>query len=510
MNIIDKAVAIVSPKKGLERIRARAQLKSIDEYMNYGKHGGSKSKTSMLGWFTRSNGPEEDINKNLDTLRERSRDLYMGNPVANGIIKKYRNSVVGHGLVPRPHLDHEMLGINADKAKVIEKNIKKAWEQWAQSTNCDSMRMHDFYNLQGLACLSWIMNGDVFVIPQYRTRLGSPTKLCIQILEGDQVTNTFASYKKDRDIKKGVELNKKGEVVAYHILDKHPGDGLGLGKSKRIKAFNSLGKRNIYHIFEPERPGQRRGVPLLAPVLESLKQLTRYSEAELQAAVISGMYGVFLKQSEASEPFDITGVGQVEEKEFREHTDKIELGNGMVSVLKPGEEITDNKPGRPNANYKLFVDSIYEEIGAGVGITKEVMLGHFTSSYSAARASLEEAWRRFLSVREMLVRYMCQPIYDEFLLEQVALGKIELPGFMESEDKRRAYSRAIWIGANKINLDPWKEIKAQQVALELNVTNREIISQQNGHEWNEVIIQKQREDKLIGKAENEIGGGESA
>ncbi len=45
-----------------------------------------------------------------------------------------------------------------------------------------------------------------------------------------------------------------------------------------------------------ERPGQRRGVPVLAPVIEALKQLGRYTDAELVAAVVSGLFTVFVKQ----------------------------------------------------------------------------------------------------------------------------------------------------------------------------------------------------------------------
>ena len=39
------------------------------------------------------------------------------------------------------------------------------------------------------------------------------------------------------------------------------------------------------------RPGLTHGVPYLAPVIESLKQLDRYTEAEVMAAVVSAMFG---------------------------------------------------------------------------------------------------------------------------------------------------------------------------------------------------------------------------
>ena len=55
------------------------------------------------------------------------------------------------------------------------------------------------------------------------------------------------------------------------------------------------GRRNAIHLFERRRPGQSRGVPYLAPVIETLKQLDRYTEAEIAAAVVAGLFAVFVK-----------------------------------------------------------------------------------------------------------------------------------------------------------------------------------------------------------------------
>ena len=52
----------------------------------------------------------------------------------------------------------------------------------------------------------------------------------------------------------------------------------------RVEARGELtGRRNIVHVITRERAGQLRGVPVLAPVLEALKQLGRYTEAEITA-----------------------------------------------------------------------------------------------------------------------------------------------------------------------------------------------------------------------------------
>lgn len=95
-----------------------------------------------------------------------------------------------------------------------------------------------------------------------------------------------------------MEVDKSGEVVAYHIADHHPLSYAYADISwQRVEAFGkTTGRRNVLHLMNRERIGQRRGVPFLAPVVESLKQLGRYTDAELVAAVVSGMFTVFIER----------------------------------------------------------------------------------------------------------------------------------------------------------------------------------------------------------------------
>ena len=109
---LDKAIAFVSPEKGLRRAAARKTLNIMNS--GYGNYGASTSKKSTVGWLYGGGSAREDIEDNLDVLRQRSRDLYMGVPLATGAVKTMRTNVVGRGLKLKPTIDREALGLAAE------------------------------------------------------------------------------------------------------------------------------------------------------------------------------------------------------------------------------------------------------------------------------------------------------------------------------------------------------------------------------------------------------------
>ena len=104
-----------SPAKSTGKQRARIA--------NYARHGASYSKKSLLGWMTSGRGPDEDICDNLPTLRNRSRDLYMGAPLATGALKTVRTNVVGSGLMLNPQPDIDFLGLTEEQGEEFRASV---------------------------------------------------------------------------------------------------------------------------------------------------------------------------------------------------------------------------------------------------------------------------------------------------------------------------------------------------------------------------------------------------
>lgn len=497
MPILENIIAWASPELALKREHARRKLSILNS--GYSQHGASYSKKSLIGWITSGKSADEDICDNLETLRNRSRDLYMGTPIATSALKTFRTGVVTSGLMLLPTPDFEFLGMTEEQAEQLRADILREWEMWAETQDCDAARTCTFYQLQALALLSALMSGDVFVTMPVIPRMGSAYDLRVSLIEADRVCDPEPKPL-DKNIVEGVEIDKYGAPVAYWIAKNHPGATPRTVKDvrqewHRVPVFGAAtGRRNVLHIMgEIERPGQRRGVPILAPVMEALKQLGRYTDAELMAAVVSGMYTVFIKSETPEAPL---GGMFPEGMEVDADPNAYELGNGAIVALGENESIETANPGRPNTAFDGFVQSICRQIGAALELPHEILLKEFNASYSASRAALLEAFKVYKRIRENFAANFCQPVYTEWLSEAVAKGRIIAPGFFDDPAIKAAYCRADWVPDSHGQLDPLKEVNAAKVRVEEGFSTREReAAELTGMRFNSIVAQRAREEE---------------
>lgn len=478
-NFLDKAIAAISPTRAMRRAAARTALEIINT--GYGNYGANLTKKSMRGWDYAGGSAKEDIEDNIDILRQRSRDAYMGIPTAAAALKTMRTNVIAGGLIPSPQIDGEYLRITDDELERLQQQITREFSLWADTPACDAERVDNFYKLQQLAFLSYLMNGDAFVLMPMREEPGQPYSLRIRIIEADRVCSPDLFDRlvpcevngiKVQQIVQGVETDADGVVIAYWICNRHPLSNTatiqpGEMQWTRVEAFGKeTGRRNVLHIMNRERPGQRRGVPILAPVLEAIKQLGRYTDAEVTAAVLSAMFTVaVLKQN----PSDGRPFGEMLPPDMlidSEDQSSIELGPGAFVDMAPGEDIKMIDPKHPNTGYDEFTNAVIRQIGAALEIPPEVLFKQFTASYSAARGALNEFWRTCAMQRDWFKDDFCKPIYDEWFAEAVARGRIKAPGFFADPAIRKTYVACTWSGPARTNLNPVQEVQAAALRVE--------------------------------------------
>lgn len=475
----------------------------------YGDAGASWRKRSLKGFKAHSGSAQEDIDFSNLTMRQRARMLYMAAPLATSAIKTNRTNVIGSGLILSAKIDREFLGMTAEEADAWQRNTEKEFSLWADNRQaCDATGLNDFYELQQLALMSWLQSGDVFCLFKGGAKTAvNPFDLCLHLIEADRISTPTAWKAVDtrmtegenpdnkNDIHDGVEVDDTGRIVAYHIRNTYPFEITTKATDwTRIEAVSKkTGMPNILHIVETERPDQYRGVSYLAQVIEPLLQIRRYTETEITAAMIESCFAGFIKTEARPDEMPINETGDPEPYE-PSNPDEFNFGPGEYNVLKPGEDIAFTDPKRPANGFSAFTRAIAEQVGAALEIPADLLLKAFNASYSASRGALLEAWKAFRMRRTWFAKDFCKPVYEAWLAEAVAIGRINAPGFFLDPRIRHAYSGSEWTGPSQGQLDPVKEINAEILAVQHGFsTHEQSTARLNGGNWQNNLEKLQRE-----------------
>ena len=485
MSVLERTIAFFSPKTALKRQVNQTQIDILNS-MGFGNHAASRTSRGLAGWLTSAGSPDDDITRNLATLRERSRDLYMGASLASGALKTMRTNVVGSGLKLNSQINYEFLGLTEEQAREWEANTEREFYLWADNpSECDAGRTLTFDRLQAVAFMSTLLSGEVFALTPVIKNTGCTYGLKVFLLEADYIDSPLTPEYLTKDIQSGIEIDQFGAPVAYYVANRHPADTSNPApvKYNRILAFGRRsGRRNVLHIMaDIDRPRQRRGAPVLAAVFEDLKQLDRYQKAELMAAVVNGFMTVFIESETPDSPL---GDAISDELKLTDDDSIYEMGNGNIVALNPGEKANAIAPGRPNPVFEAFVTAVCRQIGVALEIPHDLLMKSFNNSYSASRAALLEAWKMFRQRRGWFAKEYCQPIYEQWLAEAVSSGRISAPGFFSDPALRSAWCGADWYGPAPGQINPFDEAQAAKIRIdeELSTRSREA-AEISGLDW---------------------------
>ena len=485
----------------------------------YGDAGASYAKKALKGFLASSGSPREDIDANNYTMRQRARMLYMAAPVATSAIKANRTNIVGAGLKLKSRIDRVTLGLSPEQAAEWQRHTEREFAIWANNKrNCDAIGVNNFYKAQGLVLSSGMLSGDVIVLLKHKDPTDlNPYGLRFHIVEADRIATptevmagatffanaTEGTTKDGNKVYDGIEVDKDGLIVAYHIRNTYPMQQTAeLTEWVRVEAYGEkTGLPNVLHVMESERAEQYRGVSYLAQVIEPLLQMRRYTDSELTAAVVESFFTAFIKTEASPDAMPFNEVGGEGVPEVSSDPNDYEMGPGTINVLKPGEDVTFGDPTRPAGGFDGFVTSICKQVGAALEIPADLLLKSFDASYSASRAALLEAWKAFKMRREWFVDDFCRPLYEVWLSEAIARGRITAPGFFSDPAIREAWLGSEWTGPAQGQLDPVKEITAEQLACANGFSTREQSTiRLNGGSYEANVEQLAEENALLEKA----------
>ena len=461
MNFLDRIITAVNPSAGLARLRSRVAVTVLEDHLR--KYDSASMGRRGKEWRgVGSTSANTELIGAAVTLRNRSRDLGRNNPYAKRAFNNIANNLVGKGIMP---------GIKAAGPQSRFKNnasiLKEAWREWATSTSCDVEGLKTFYSIQHLAMKAVVESGECFIIlrPSKEAK-GAPLRL--QLLEGDYLDESRELPADVRNgggyVMQGIEFNADGSRKGYWMWNNHPGES----RTMRGLTSSFVPAKDVIHVFLQERPGQIRGVPFLAPVMQRLKDFDEYEDAQLVRQKIAACFVAFIH--DGSDPTPGTP-----SKTNSYGLERVEPG--IIEHLDPGQQVTFGNP-PPTENYAEYSTSILRGVAAGVGITYEGLTGDFSKvNFSSARLGWIEYQRQLEAWQtNMLIPILCHRVWDAFLAAmKVKTGNATLSASVS------------WTAPRREMIDPDKETKGMVSRMNGYMAGWEDIAREMGQDPDELF-----------------------
>jgi len=458
------------------------------------RSGGSMSG-SMSNWSPRRiSYREEGVQR--ERLANRADDLYANDPHACSLIEAISVNSVGPGLWPQSKPNYKRLGISEDEANDIAEQAEFEFELF----NCeaDVRGISDFYGIQFQNLVSMLVKGEFLNLP---LMLNKPQhsnrryRLALQCLDPLRL-RTPVGQSANPDIRDGVRIGLLGEPIGYLIANPKGGQLVGAMLDQDFVELPPMrGHRHVVmHRFHQKQPEQNRGFTILGPAMGFFRNFADYMDYELLGAIIASSFPVWI---EKTNPYDATGLHGVKQTINADGstTNHRETPPGQILYGNPGEKPHILKSDRPGNSFQVFVETVLRAVGAATGMPYEVISKDFSkTNYSSARAALQEAWRVFELYQDWLVTHFCQQVWEMFFEEAVLRGRIKLPaGAPNFYEYRAEYCAASWVGPERTNVDPVKEMVSDIMGLNAGIITLADIAAKRNKDWEAQAKQRKRE-----------------
>jgi len=504
--LLDRTIAHFAPQAGFKRLKARMAWNMLSPVKSTAGSASGSIGNWIVRFLSRFNEGEHHSRSTA-----RAQDLVNNDAHAASVIDSMAMNIVGTGIQPQSRPKADKLGWSEEQTRQFQQQAEWIYRKW--NPYADARGMLSFDELQFLTIRSMLTNGEYFRIPIMKQGRNRPLGLAFQGLSPFRVA-TPSDYQTDYMVRQGIRLDPNGAPRRFYVYDPPPEvqmpatqtgpTGFSTQYFKTFPAWLSPRRPGMMHGFVQKEEEQIRGVSVLAPAMKMFKDLSDYLDFELVGAIVASSFPVFV---ETQNPKEAAEVYETEGDEEEEKTRYQEVSPGQMMYGNTGEKPHILSPERPSNTFSDFVKRNLQAQSASVGVPYEVIAKDFSqTTYSSAKAALNEADRTYRTYRQHFIAQFLQPTWGMVLEEAWLRGELELPegspDFYEAYDE---ITRAAWIPPKKGHIEPVKETQADVKAIKEGTKTFSQAIQEQGGDWETHLEQRKREQDKIEELGLQLG-----
>lgn len=372
----------------------------------------------------------------------------------------------------------------------LNERVEMAWWRWCQHPTTDGqMTMVDF--LVQMA-ITHARDGEYLFEIVKDPRF--PDGIALNPLEADMLDENlnYGFLPNGNQIKMGVEIDPYGKPVAYHMLLVHPGDSSWNQRTARER-WRRVPADRIVHIYQRRRPGQTRGQPVASSVVNPIKMLDGYREAEVMGRRLMAAQGGFI-ETEMGAPSTIDALADGRETEDEDSDLVMNVEPGVIRSLKAGQKFKEFNPGGNVSDYQQFEGQVKKDIAQGLGISV-MSHGMETSgiSYSSGRTVTIEDRDFYKSLQRFLIDNGMEKIFAAWLFSHsMSDGAIFPPSRFDAIMDGHTFRGRGWDW-----VDPAKDIKANVEALKTRQTSLSAVAASRGIDIRDLLAEIAEDEAML-------------
>lgn len=407
-----------------------------------------------------------DLRREDDLLKSRERDKI----ISEARLLRRNAAVVAWAI--RTHLDYvSTFSFQCRSGNPqVDDRVEELMSWWSRPLNCDVTARHSLQKLVRLAegcattdgdCLiSKISTGKLQLIEADRVR--TPTDF--GDLRNQYKPNDFANYIN------GIEVTDAGTHLNYAICDR---------KANGFVLRSVVPARFAFHHAYLDRYDQVRGVSPLAAAINQFCDLHEAQEYALAKMKLSQLFGLKFRRAA-----DVASDEEPEPYSF-------DFGGGPQAIdLDPGDDAEFMESGTPSDQFQAFMLTGIQIGLKSLDIPYSFFSENFTN-YSGARQALLQ-YEQSAEGKRQNVQQLLNSITAWRIAIFIEDGELLLPAGWTLENLKWE-----WIPKGLPWIDPVKESKGDEMAINNRLKSRQQIAKERGQDWFTICDQLAEEEAYM-------------